>query len=307
MIDFIRPWVLLGLPLPLIAWWLLPAAVPNARLRASESVLVLMRGMHGRRGHRTRNLWPTVLLAGGWIALMLALAGPVTKLGDLVRPSGHDIVIAIDLSASMGRASGSGDATAFERYRSSVSDLFERLAPGDRVALIAFGEQAYLIAPLTHDTGALDGYLDELTVGMPGRKTSLGVAIGLALKTFSNDASSQNTLLILSDGEDNAGELPAPDAAQLAQERGVQIHSVGLATAETGGGGDVLRQVAEITGGSFSVLPKDGVLPTLTGTANGAANVAPTTTPLRRLWTSELLLLAAFFLAAHMMLFRRST
>ncbi len=61
------------------------------------------------------------------------------------------------------------------------------VACGDRVALIVFGEQAYLIAPLTHDFGALNGYLDELVVGMPGRKTSVGVAIGLALKTFETE------------------------------------------------------------------------------------------------------------------------
>jgi len=305
MIDLLRPWILLALPLPFLAWWLLPVSAPVSRLRTPESVLVLMRGMQGARGHGMRKAGPVVLLCAGWVALVLALAGPVTKLGDLVRPSGHDIVIAVDLSASMGRLSGTGNATAFERYRESVSDLLERLAPGDRVALIAFGEQAYLIAPLTHDTGALDGFLDELTVGMPGRKTSLGVAIGLALKTFGADTTNRNTLLILSDGEDNAGDLPAPDAAQLAHERGVKIHSIGLAAAETGGGGDVLRQVAEITGGSFSVLSDNGILPDLPG-PTGATSQAASATPLLRQWASELLILAALFLAVHMVLVWRA-
>lgn len=305
MIDLLHPWILLALPLPILAWWLLPVSAPVGRLRASESVLVLLRGMQGKRGHGMRKAGPMVLLSVGWVALVLALAGPVTKLGDLVRPSGHDIVIAIDLSASMGRSSGTANATAFERYRESVSDLFDRLAPGDRVALIAFGEQAYLIAPLTHDTGALNGYLNELTVGMPGRKTSLGVAIGLALKTFGTDEISRNTLLILSDGEDNAGDLPAPDAAELARERGVKIHSVGLAVAEAGGGGDVLRQVAEITGGSFSVLSDSGILPDISEPA-GATSQEVSATPLRRLWASEMLMLAALFLAMHMVLVWRA-
>lgn len=304
MIDLLFPWALLTLPLPLLAWWLLPVSAPTGRMQVTESVLVLLRGMRGDRGHGLRRAGPIVLLSVGWVTLVLALAGPVTKLGDLVRPSGHDIVIAIDLSASMGRQSGTARATAFERYRESVSDLLERLAPGDRVALIAFGEQAYLIAPLTHDTGALDGYLDELTVGMPGRKTSLGVAIGLALKTFGADKTSRNTLLILSDGEDNAGDLPAPDAALLAHERGVRIHSVGLAVAEKGGGGDVLRQVAEMTGGTFTVLSGDGILPELSGPGR-AARQDVGASPLRRSWTSEMLLLAALFLAGHMVLVRR--
>lgn len=306
MMDLLNPWILLALPLPFLAWWLLPMSAPIGRLRAPESVLVLLRGMQGARGHGMRRAGPVVLLSVGWAALVLALAGPVTELGDLVRPSGHDIVIAVDLSASMGRPTGTGNATAFERYRESISDLFDRLAPGDRVALIAFGEQAFLIAPLTHDTGALDGYLNELTVGMPGRKTSLGVAIGLALKTFGANESSRNTLLILSDGEDNAGDLPAPDAAQLARERGVKIHSVGLAGAEAGGGGNVLRQVAEITGGGFSILSDSGIPADISGPA-GATGQDISATPLRRLWASEMLMLAALFLAVHVLLVWRAT
>lgn len=259
MIELLRPWALLALPLPLIAWWLLPHAAPAARLQASESALVLLRAMRPGGSEGADQVRRLLLPALGWLALVMALCGPVTPIGTLVRSSGHDVVIAIDLSASMGRKESGQRTTAFDRYRTAVSAFLERLPAGDRVALIAFGEQAYLIAPLTHDFGALNGYLDELVVGMPGRKTSVGVAIGLALKTFETEEQQRRSMLILSDGEDNAGALPAPDAALLASDRNVRIHAVGLADAEAGGGGDILRTVAEITGGSFSTDRKSVV------------------------------------------------
>ncbi|GJL88347.1 MAG: hypothetical protein DHS20C03_20560 [Minwuia thermotolerans] len=305
MIELLRPWALFALPLPLIAWWLLPHAAPAARLQASESALVLLRAMRPGRSEGTDQIRRLLLPVLGWLALVMALCGPVTPIGTLIRSSGHEVVIAIDLSASMGRKESGQRATAFDRYRTAVATFLDRLPAGDRVALIAFGEQAYLIAPLTHDFGALNGYLDELVVGMPGRKTSVGVAIGLALKTFGTGEQQRRSLLILSDGEDNAGALPAPDAALLASDRNVRIHAVGLADAEAGGGSDILRTVAEITGGSFSTLAETSGLPDLTGPA-AAATADEATSPLRRNWSSELLIVAAIMLAGHLLMLRRA-
>jgi len=305
MIELLRPWALLALPLPLIAWWLLPHAAPAARLQASESALVLLRAMRPGGSEGTDQLGRLLLPALGWLALVAALCGPVTPIGTLVRSSGHDVVIAIDLSASMGRKEPGQRTTAFDRYRTAVATFLDRLPAGDRVALIAFGEQAYLIAPLTHDFGALNGYLDELVVGMPGRKTSVGVAIGLALKTFETEEQQRRSLLILSDGEDNAGALPAPDAALLASDRNVRIHAVGLADAEAGGGSDILRTVAEITGGSFSTLAETSDLPELTG-PDAAGTIDEAASPLRRNWSSELLMIAAVMLAGHLLVLRRA-
>lgn len=292
MIELLRPWALLALPLPILAWWFLPVTAPAARIRAPESVLTLMRAMQGKGSRKVRAGIPLALMTAGWIALIAALAAPVTSLGNLIRPSGHDIVIAVDLSASMGRRDGNARETAFDRFRKGIDDLLGQLPPGDRAALIAFGKQAYLIAPLTHDTAALSAYLDELTVGMPGRKTSVGVAVGLALKVFDPAVDGRRTLLVLSDGEDNAGDLPAPDAALLASDRGVVIHAVGIADAEQSGGGTVLRQIAETTGGTFSTLNDVGTLSVMQQ-ASDRDRPQPSALPLRRLWSSELVLLAA--------------
>ncbi|WP_281019624.1 MULTISPECIES: VWA domain-containing protein [unclassified Minwuia] len=305
MIELLQPWALLALPLPLIAWWLLPHAAPAARMLATESALVLLRAMRPGGSEGADRFRRLLLPAVGWLALVLALCGPVTPIGTLVRSSGHDVVIAIDLSASMGRKEPGQRTTAFDRYRTAVAAFLDRLPAGDRVALIAFGEQAYLIAPLTHDFGALNGYLDELVVGMPGRKTSVGVAIGLALKTFETEEQQRRSLLILSDGEDNAGALPAPDAALLASDRNVRIHAVGLADAEAGGGSDILRTVAEITGGSFSTLAGTSDLPDLAG-PDAAGTIDEAASPLRRNWSSELLMIAAVLLAGHLLVLRRA-
>ncbi len=254
MIEFLRPWALALLPLPLAAWWLLPALAADAALPVPAPIGGLISGLSGQ-GRRRRwggpeDLW---LKALGWVVLVVALAGPYSRETILVTPTGRDLMVAIDLSASMEEPDMAWNGDGASRYvvaRAMVGD-FIKSRRGDRVGLIVYGHEAYLIAPLTYDVEAVAAVLGELEIGLPGHRTDLGRAIGLAVKTFDSKQDAGRVLVLLSDGEDNSGELTGPDAADLAARRDIRIHTIGFASNIQADGADILRTIAHNTGGVF--------------------------------------------------------
>jgi Ca-activated chloride channel family protein len=254
MIDLLRPWVFVLLPLPFLAWRFLPPLTANAALPVPLSIRNLMTGLsdQGQRRHQGRpeDLW---LKALGWVLLVVALSGPQTRESILLTPSGRDLMVAVDLSASMEEQDMALNGLGVPRYiivRKMVSD-FIKARKGDRVGLIAYGNESYLISPLSYDVDAVAAVLDELEIGLPGYRTDVGRAIGLAVKTFDPEQESSRVLVLLSDGEDNSGELTGPDAAELAAKHDIRIHTVGFSSNIEADGADILRKIADNTDGAF--------------------------------------------------------
>jgi Ca-activated chloride channel family protein len=186
MMEVVRPWALLLLPLPWLAWRLLPAAPPLAALRLPERMVELMRSVTGEGGFgRVQDQLRAWLAALGWLGLVFALAAPVTEGEPLEEATGRDLLLALDLSASMEVQDVELDGRRVARFTAikALAGAFIRGREGDRVGLIVFGDETYLVAPLTYDVQAVEGFLDEVTIGMPGRKTAIGNAIGLAIKS----------------------------------------------------------------------------------------------------------------------------
>ena len=254
MIELLRPWALVLLPLPFLAWRLLPPLAANAALPVPAPIRDLITGLsaQGRRRRRGRpeGLW---LKALGWVLLVVALSGPQTRDSILLTPTGRDLMVAIDLSASMEEEDMALSGLGVPRYiivRQMLGD-FIKARKGDRVGLIAYGHESYLIAPLSYDVDAVAAVLDELEIGLPGHRTDLGRAIGLAVKTFDPAREASRVLVLLSDGEDNSGELTGPDAAELAAKHDIRIHTVGFSSDIETDGADILRTIADHTGGTF--------------------------------------------------------
>jgi Ca-activated chloride channel family protein len=134
--------------------------------------------------------------------------------------------------------------------RNAVKTFSNRLV-GDRLALVAFASEAYLVAPLTFDRQAVSGMIDELTIGLPGRKTDLGRAIGITVKLFQDREVSERFLIIISDGETNAGGLSAIDAARLAKELGIVIHMIGFAEKIEAASESHMQEIVALTGGIY--------------------------------------------------------
>ena len=99
---------------------------------------------------------------------------------------------------------------------------------GDRVGLILFGTNAYLQAPLTFDLATVQQYLEETTLRLAGERTAIGDAIGLAVKRLKDRPESQRVLILLTDGENTAGNIDPRKAADLAAQAGIKIYTIGV-------------------------------------------------------------------------------
>lgn len=252
--DFAFPWLLILMPLPLLAWFILPAVKARGAVQVPESVLSYLRHQSANTmASRAARPGDMVLKGIGWAALILALAGPYMKKPAVLTPTGRDIIVAFDLSASMAEE----DMVVADRKMARIDVLRESLGAfirgrkGDRVALIGFATEAFLIAPLTFDVTAVAEMLGEVNIGLPGRKTDLGQAIGLTVKLLRDQEEGERLLILISDGEVNAGRLSATDAADLARDLGIRIFSIGFANDINAQNAAHMSDLAAMTGGAF--------------------------------------------------------
>jgi Ca-activated chloride channel family protein len=101
---------------------------------------------------------------------------------------------------------------------------------GDRVGLILFGREAYLQTPLTFDRKTVKTLLDEAVIGLAGKETAIGDAIGLAIRTLDDAGVEQGrrVAILLTDGANTAGAVDPLKAAELAAQRNLVIYTVGI-------------------------------------------------------------------------------
>ncbi len=267
---FAWPWMLAALPLPLLAYWWLPetreSKAPAVKLPDAKSRLKVVPGIAG--SVRTRGLPWLGFLA--WCLLCIAAARP-QELGPVQAPpqSGRDLMLAVDLSGSMEEPDmelGGQRVDRLTAAKAVLADFLDRRA-SDRIGLIVFGQRAYAVSPLTLDRESVRRQLRDAMVGMAGRETAIGDAIGLAVKRLRTQPAEHRVLILLTDGENTAGVMTPSKAAELAQAEQVRIHTIAFG----GDGGtmsvfgmqipvpgmqsgideDTLRQVASATGGQF--------------------------------------------------------
>ncbi|MEM7188601.1 MAG: VWA domain-containing protein [Pseudomonadota bacterium] len=255
MIEFARLWALLLLPLPLAAWYLMPPLISRNAITVPPGIWAVLGKVDGTGGALAALTRGTALRVLGWICAVIALAGPEVATERLLSPTGRDVMVAVDLSASMGEPVGAGEGDEppprqIDLVGPFVTD-FITARRGDRVGLIAFGSEAFLISPLTFDTSAVAGMLPEVSIGLPGRRTDLGQAIGLTVQVLRGQPKAERALLLVSDGETNAGDLAAIDAAALAAEEKITVHVVGFSSEIAPENAAHMAEIAEFTGGRY--------------------------------------------------------
>ncbi|HET6603488.1 MAG TPA: VWA domain-containing protein [Xanthomonadaceae bacterium] len=228
MSEFLWPWIALALPLP----WILRRLLPGAR-RQLPALRAPFAGELARVAGLDRGvLAPRLLLpALVWGLLCLAAMRPVA-LGEVVAPpaSGRDLLLAVDVSGSMAADDmelGRRRVTRLTAVKAVVADFLDRRV-GDRVGLLLFGQRPYLVTPLTFDRGAVRGQLLDSQVGIAGRETAIGDAIGLAVKRLREMPQQQRVLILLTDGVNTAGVLEPRKAAELAAAENVRIYAIGI-------------------------------------------------------------------------------
>ena len=235
MIHFQWPWLLILLPLPLLLRHLLPAdsSMRDAALRVPFLADFRFAGsLYSNVITRHGILWLAFL---AWIFLVLAVARP-QWLGDPIElpVSGRDLMLAVDLSGSMEVEDFVMNGKQVNRLYATqqiAGDFIERRI-GDRIGLILFGRQAYLQTPLTFDRKTVHTLLSEAVIGLAGKETAIGDAIGLAVKRLRNKDQDSRVLILLTDGANTAGEVEPIKAAELAAEEGLKIYTIGIGADE---------------------------------------------------------------------------
>ncbi|PID46407.1 MAG: BatB protein [Proteobacteria bacterium] len=266
MLEWQWVWAFALLPLPLLAWWLLKPTIAE-----SEAALIVpfiddlpQQGADESRRHWRRVARLSAILA--WCALIAGLARPV-MVGELVQlpVSGRNLMLAVDLSLSMREADYQLGNTMVDRLTATkyVAGEFIERREGDRIGLILFGDQAYLQAPLTFDRKTVRRLLDEAELGLAGRNTAIGDAIGLALKRLTKQPDAEHILVLMTDGENTAGTVSVNGAAQMAAKNGLKIYTVGIGSERSGMSGGFFGQqhsgldeatlirIAEMTNGRY--------------------------------------------------------
>lgn len=235
MISFEWPWLALLLPLPYLVYKL--ARPVGDRREAALRVPFLDDFVDetGRSPELRSSRWMTLLAAVAWALLIMAAMRP-QWLGDFIDfpVSGRDLIMAVDLSGSMQEEDFLLKGQRVDRLTATkfvAGDFIDRRI-GDRIGLILFGERAYLQAPLTLDRETVKTLLYESAIGLAGRATAIGDAIGLAVKRIRQRENANRVLILLTDGANSAGEVEPIEAARLAAREGLKIYTIGVGADE---------------------------------------------------------------------------
>ena len=225
MFELVRPWCLALLP-GLLVWWIWRFAWVHPALPqflGSEET--------GGRGEKVPHFVPGYLRLGAMALLILALAGPRTRLARPLPPEeGLALMIALDLSGSMGLESPSG-GSRLDMARNEIA-RFIRARPQDRIGLVTFGENALTRVPPTTNHQHLLEVLDDVRVRSLDEGTALGTGLGLAAHGTLNVATPSRVVILFTDGRSNAGTLEPLSAAEAAGILGIRIHAVGIGSAD---------------------------------------------------------------------------
>lgn len=264
MFEFAWPWVFLALLLPWLVRWALPRAkaADGTALRVPFYAELLALGGKTQAGGVSMRTGALTII---YVLLCVAAARP-QWVGEPIAPpqSGRDLMLAVDTSGSMSAEDmslGGRRMDRLEAVKIVLGDFLERRA-GDRLGLILFGQNAYLVTPLTFDRNSVRYQLDTTTVGLAGRETAIGDAIGLAVKRLRDRPTEHRVLILLTDGANNAGALEPMQAAELARAHHVRVYTVafgsdtqrgpfGMMVSSAEIDETALQEIADATGGRF--------------------------------------------------------
>lgn len=263
MFELARPWAFVLLLLPLMVWFFLPKAKPFLPQALKLPFYDALTNLVLPYPFKLRPVTAMVLI---WVLMVIAFSGP-RWVGPPIpmEQEGRNIMMVLDLSESMSLQ----DMLSLGRPVSRLSVVkdaaqkFVEARAGDKIGLILFGTHAYLQTPLTFDRASVLDRIADATVGLAGNSTSLGDALGLAVKRLQHAPKKSRVVILLTDGANNSGVLLPSKAAELAKEEGITVYTIGLGAAAPAEGGmfnlrfgsdldeESLKEIAKATGGRY--------------------------------------------------------
>jgi Ca-activated chloride channel homolog len=262
--GFQHPWLLLLL-LAVPAWYLYRRRSRRTILFSRASAMATAAGPLARVLARL----PDWLRAATLAALIVALAGPRSGMSmTAVEADGIAIALVVDISSSM-LAEDFHPQNRLAVARQTVAN-FVRGRQYDRIAMVAFAGQAVTLVPLTIDYHVLFAAMEQLQIGIVEDGTAIGTAIATAANRL-REAPGERVMILLTDGENNRGEIDPLTAARAAAAFDIRIHTVAVGTdgmapipiARGMFGGyqyanlpvsideELLQEIADLTGGKY--------------------------------------------------------
>jgi Ca-activated chloride channel family protein len=229
-LTFARPWLLLLLlAIPLIAYLRGKRGATAALMFSSTTALA---AIGKRSASRAGQILRTLLIAA--LALfVIGLARPqLGKTLTQVEASGIDIMLVLDVSNSMLTKDftiGGEEATRLDAVR-EVTRKFIEARPNDRIGIIAFGTQPYVVSPMTLDHDWLLQNLERVRIGLIEGSTAIGSAMASAGNRLNDKQSKSRAVVLLTDGDNNAGKIPPNTAAEALKALHIKFYAVGIGT-----------------------------------------------------------------------------
>lgn len=238
------------LPLPLV---LLLIRYLIRRNTKSKVVLSFIKPIKQNKLTRLLSFIPDTVLSLCLVCLIFALADPYQVVyHQRIQQEGVEIVIAIDLSSSM--LNKDVYPSRLEVAKQNAKS-FIKARKYDNIAVVAFAGAPYLASPLTQDTAFLQHSIDRLqTDQIPEEGTALGDALGMSINQVREEANPKRINILISDGNNTAGNLDPLTSAALAKTFGIKVYTIAVGSQkpsldpvdET-----TLRQIASKSNGRF--------------------------------------------------------
>ena len=270
MITFAHPallWLLLGLPaIAFLRSRKGPrAAVRYASVATAQAVARTTRARLGR-------LLPYLRLPAAAL-LIIGLARPqITHSKSSIEASGVDMILALDVSGSMQALDLRLDGQRADRLTvvRSVVSKFIAARPNDRIGLIAFAGQPFLVSPPTLDHDWLEKSLSRVSIGTGEDGTAIGSALAASVNRLRQSDAKSKIVVLLTDGMNNSGSVQPALAAKAAAALGIKVYTIAVGAegrapipvvddaghkriimGEVEVDEQTLRNIADTTGGAF--------------------------------------------------------
>lgn len=231
MISFETYWLFLLTPLPWLVYRFMPPVNDQSPALRVPFIAALDSSADSSKGVKHRSTIKLIMLSIIWLSLLTAVNRPIA-VGEAIQlpTEARDMMLAVDISGSMDErdmAINNQSVRRIEAVKQVLGEFIER-RQGDRLGLILFADQAYLQVPLSYDNETVNQLLQEAQLGFAGQKTAIGDAIGLSIKRMVERPAESRTVVLLTDGANNAGNVAPLDAARLAAENDIKIYTIGV-------------------------------------------------------------------------------
>lgn len=206
-----------------------------------------------------------ILILFSLILMCIALARPqIISENKIIKKEGIDIVVALDLSQSM--LQRDFKPNRLETAKKLLEEFIDKRI-NDRISLVVFGGDAYTKVPLTFDHNVVKDITSKLTTDdiTSNNRTAIGMGLGVSLNRLKDSEAKSKVIILMTDGENNFGEMSPMGASEIAKELGIKIYTIGIGAREiqirvpfghttvknTELDENLLKNIASTTGGEY--------------------------------------------------------